>query len=299
MSKLDFRVGVVFPQTDIENDPIVIRDFAQAVEGMGFSSINAYDHILGADPAGRSDRTFPFDHESDFQEPLMLFAFLAGHTTRIELSTAVINLPQRQTALFAKQAANLDAYCGGRLRLGIGIGANPVEYQALGVDYAARGKRLDDQIVLLRRYWTEPTLSYSSPFHEVDQAGISPLPLQRPIPLWIGGYSPAAMNRAARLGDGWMPTLPAAVASERLDQFHAALADAGRGPRDVGFENHILLGNALGGPVRTIDDAVADVEIWRKAGAPGVFISTLGRGMRGADAHLAMFRRIAEDLALT
>jgi probable F420-dependent oxidoreductase len=298
MTAQTFRVGVVFPQTEIGTDPIEIRDFAQAIEDLGFSHLNAYDHIVGADVANRPDWKLPFNRESMFHEPLMLFSYLAGLTQKIDFSTSVLILPQRQTALFGKQAANLDIFCGGRLRLGVGSGNNPVEYEALDERYETRGTRLDDQIRFLRRLWTEDSFTESTEFHKITEAGINPLPLQRPIPIWIGGNSPPAMRRAVRSGDGWMPTLLAAQAAEKIDAFREALAGADRDPAKVPFENHILLGTPLGGPIRRAEDAVADAEVWKKEGASGVFISSIDMGLSGADQHLALFRRIADMLGL-
>jgi probable F420-dependent oxidoreductase len=298
MNRTIFKVGIVFPQTEIGADPVEVRDFAQAIEDLGFSHLNAYDHIVGADKANRPDWKLPFNRESMFHEPLMLFSYLAGLTQTIGFSTSVINLPQRQTALFGKQAANLDIFCGGRLRLGVGSGNNPVEYEALGEPFETRGARLDDQIRFLRRLWTEDSFTDSTEFHKITEAGINPLPLQRPIPIWIGGHSPPAMRRAARWGDGWMPTLPAGQAAERIDAFREAVTTAGRNPTNVFFENHILLGSPLGGPVRCAEDAVADAEIWKREGASGVFISSIDMGLSGADQHLALFRRIADMLGL-
>jgi probable F420-dependent oxidoreductase len=294
-----FRVGVSFPTTEIGVDAYVIRDFAQAVEDMGYSQIAAYDHVVGANTASRPDWSGPYNHLTPFHEPLVLLSYLAGLTKQVQLVTAVIIMPQRQTVLFAKQAANLDLYCRGRLRLGLGIGWNEVEYEALGAPFERRGARLDDQIRFLRRLWTEPAFTEAGPFHRITDAGINPLPLQRPIPIWIGGWSEAAMMRAVRLGQGWMPSLNAEEAEEKVGAFHAALKAAGRDPGDVGLENMVLLGATVGGPIRTAEDAVADAESWRKAGATGVNIHTMAMGLKSPDEHLEMYRRIAGMLGLS
>jgi len=293
-----FRVGVSFPTSEIGTDADVIRDFVQAVEAMGYHQLAAYDHVVGANTASRPGWTGPYNHETPFHEPLVLFSYLAGLTTRIEFVTAVIIMPQRQTVLFAKQAANLDLYCRGRLRVGLGLGWNQVEYEALDAPFAERGARLDDQIRVLRRLWTEPTLTEAGRFHRITDAGINPLPLQRPIPVWIGGWSHAAMMRAVRLGDGWMPSLPAEKAEETVAAFHAALRVAGRDPATVGLDNMVLLGATVGGPVRTAEDAVADADLWRRAGATGVNIHTMAMGLADPDAHLAIYARIAQMLGL-
>lgn len=294
----DFRVGVVFPQLESGVDPLAIRDFAQAVEGLGFSHLLGYDHVIGANTASRPDWKMPYSHASLFHEPLMLFSFLAGVTTRIGLSTGVLILPQRQTVLVAKQAANLDIFSNGRLRLGIGLGWNEVEYEALGVPFAERGKRLEDQIIFMRRLWTEPTFSYQSAYHRMTDAGINPLPVQRPIPIYLGGLAPSTVNRVARLGDGWLPILPASSAQEKVAELKAAVEAAGRDPGAVGLENIVVLSAQPRGAPRTADDAVADTLAWKEAGAWGVSFHTMHMRFKSLDDHVALLRRISESLGL-
>lgn len=292
----EFRVGVIFPQLEIEADAVAIKDFAQAIEALGFSHLVAYDHVVGADIRHRPDWQGPYTHESAFHEPMILFAYLAGLTQRLFFSTGVIVLPQRQTVLFGKQAANLDIVSGGRLRLAVGIGWNQIEYEALGMSFEHRGAMLDDQVRVLRRLWTEPVLTEHGPFHDISEAGINPLPLQRPIPLWIGGVSAAAIRRAAQTGDGWLPSFPAHQAARQVDQFREALLQAGRAPDSANLENIIFLGTTLGGPLRDIEDAVEDVMAWHDAGAGGVAIHTMGMGLKGSAEHVRLLRRIAEEL---
>jgi probable F420-dependent oxidoreductase len=293
-----FRVGVVFPQTESGTDPIAIRDFAQAVEGLGFSHLLGYDHVIGANTASRPDWKMPYTHQSLFHEPLILFAYLAGVTTRLGLSTGVIILPQRQTVLVAKQAANLDVFSNGRLRLGVGLGWNEVEYEALGVPYADRGKRLEDQIVFMRRLWTEPTFSYESPYHRMTDAGINPLPVQRPIPIYLGGLAPSAVKRVARLGDGWLPILPATSAVEKVAELKAAVAAEGRDPSAVGLENIVVLSAQPRAAARTAEDAVADTQAWKQAGASGVCFHTMHMRFTSLGDHIALLRQISEKLRL-
>jgi probable F420-dependent oxidoreductase len=299
MTSMPFRVGASFPTSEIGTDADAIRDFAQAIEDLGYSHLCAYDHVVGANTASRPDWTGPYTHLTPFHEPLTLFSYLAGVTRRLGFVTCVIILPQRQTVLFAKQAANLDIFCKGRLRVGVGAGWNEVEYEALGVPFARRGARLDDQIRFLRRLWTEPAFTEDGAFHRITDAGINPLPLQGAIPIWIGGWSEAAMMRAVRLGQGWMPSLDAAQAGETVGAFHAALKTAGRDPAAVGLENMVLLGSTIGGPRRDAEAAVADAEAWRKAGATGVNIDTMSRGLKSVDEHIELFRRVAEMLQLS
>ena len=200
------QIGAIFPQTEIGQDPGVIREYAQAVEELGYGHLLAFDHVLGADTSTRPDWRGPYTSKTMFHEPLVLYGYLAAITQRIELVTGIIILPQRQTALVAKQAAEVDVLSGGRLRLGVGIGWNDVEYEALGENFHNRGRRSEEQVELLRELWTKEAVTFEGRWHRVTAAGINPLPVQRPIPLWFGsGPTDAALQRIARLGDGWFP----------------------------------------------------------------------------------------------
>ena len=198
------RIGVVFPQTELGSDPIVIRDYAQTAEGLGFTHLLAYDHVLGANPDRPGGWSGPYTHLTPFHEVFVLLSYLAGVTRQLELVTGIVILPQRQTALVAKQTATLDVLSGGRLRLGVGLGWNEVEYTALNENFHTRGKRMEEQVALLRRLWTEPLVDFKGNWHTIPDAGINPLPIQRPIPVWFGGMTEAAMRRIARLADGWI-----------------------------------------------------------------------------------------------
>lgn len=288
----------MFPQTESGTNPVAIRDFAQAVEDLGFTHLLGYDHVIGANTASRPDWKMPYTYQSVFHEPLILFAYLAGVTKRLGLSTGVIILPQRQTVLVAKQAANLDVFSNGRLRLGVGLGWNEVEYEALGVPFSDRGKRLEDQMVFMRRLWTEPTFSYESAYHRMTDAGINPLPLQRPIPIYMGGLAPSAVKRVARLGDGWLPILPAGCAVEKVAELKAAVVAEGRDPSAVGLENIVVLSAQPRAAARTADDAVADTLTWKEAGASGVCFHTMHMRFKSLDEHIALLRQIAAKLDL-
>lgn len=260
-----FRTGIVFPQTEIGDDRISIRDFAQAAEELGFAFIVAYDHVIGADISNRPGWAMPYTAETSFHEPLTLFSYLSGVTEQLGFTTGVMIAPQRQTVLMAKQAANLDVYSGGRLRLGVGLGWNEVEYEALGADFRSRVRRLDEQIGVLRRLWTEKSVTLESAFHRITEAGIKPLPIQQPIPILVGGSSAPAMKRAARLGDGWIPVFPRPAETTTADDakrimaaFHAEVHAAGRDPATVTVDNGIFLGTTVGGPLRTVKDALID-----------------------------------------
>jgi probable F420-dependent oxidoreductase len=214
-----FRVGAFFPHDEIGAHAVEIRDFAQAIEAMGYTYLATADHVVGANRASRPDWKGAYDSTTRIYEPLVLFSYLAGVTETLEFMTAVIIAPQRQTALIAKQAANLDLFCGGRLRIGLGTGWNPVEYEALAMRWADRGARLDDQIRVLRRFWSEDNITEHSSYHHLNDVGLAPMPRQRPIPIWIGGTAAPAMRRAAQLGDGWMPYLSADGAAAKLTAY--------------------------------------------------------------------------------
>jgi probable F420-dependent oxidoreductase len=284
------RIGAVFPQTEIGADPGDIRAYAQAVEGMGFTHILAYDHVLGADATARPGWSGPYTSETMFHEVFVLFGYLAAITTQVELVTGVLILPQRQTALVAKQAAEVDVLTGGRTRLGVGVGWNEVEFQALGEDFHDRGKRIEEQIAVLRRLWTEPSVTFQGRWHTVEAAGINPLPAQRPIPIWIGGHADAVLRRVARLGDGWLPQrLPDATAREEVERLRGYIREAGRPESAVGIEARLSL-------VRVPDEAGwrSFAEGWQALGATYLTINTMGMGFTTVDQHLDALRRAKE-----
>ena len=281
------RIGVVFPQTEIGVDPGVVRDFAIAAEELGYKHILAYDHVLGANPASRLGWRPPYTHKSPFHEPFVLFGYLAALTKAIELVTGIIVLPQRQTALVAKQAAALDVLSGGRLRLGIGIGWNAVEYEALGANFKDRGARSEEQVQLMRRLWTEELVTFEGRWHKITDAGLNPLPVQRPIPVWFGGTDDRALRRLARLGDGWFPLLaPDEKCRAAIERVAAYAREAGRDPREIGIEGRITYG-------QDPDSWLATVESWQKLGATHLSINTMNSGLATA-AHIDAIRRFRE-----
>ena len=286
------RIGVVFPQSELGDDQVLVRDFAQTAEGLGYSHLLVFDHVLGAGLARRPGWRGAYDADDSFHEPFVMFGYLAGLTERIELVTGVIVLPQRQTALVAKQAAEVDMLSGGRLRLGVGVGWNDVEYEALGEEFHDRGRRIEEQIALLRALWTEPVVDFAGRWHRVPDAGINPLPVQRPIPLWIGGQAEPVLRRTAALGDGWFPQmLPDQRARDMLDRLRGYAADAGRDPDCLGIEPRI--------EVRYGDPAQwpALIEGWRELGATHIGISTRGLGLTGTE-HVAAIERLHRELTV-
>ncbi len=274
------QLGVVFPQTEIGADPGPVRDYALAAEAAGYEHLLVYDHVLGADPDRPGGFTGPYNHETLFHEPMVLFGFLAGITERLELVTGILILPQRQTALVAKQAAEIDVLSGGRLRLGVGVGWNAVEYEALGENFRNRGRRVEEQIALLRALWAEPTVSFEGRHHSVVRAGIKPLPTKRAIPIWMGGMSDPVIERVGRLSDGWFPQyrqpseLPAGI-----ERVHAAAEEAGRAPSDVGIEARVNLGGDVG-------EAAALANEWIEAGATHLSVNTMNAGFTSVGQHI-------------
>ena len=284
------KIGVVFPQTEIGADAGAVRSYAQQADELGYTHLLAYDHVLGADPAAHPGWSGPYDVSTTFHEPLVLFGYLAA-VTSLELVTGIIILPQRQTALVAKQAAEVDLLTGGRFRLGIGLGWNAVEYEALGKQFSDRGKRMDEQVDLLRRLWTERVVTHEGTYERVTGAGLAPLPVQRPIPVWFGAQSAPAYRRTGRLADGWFPQVPP---GPQLDAARAAVDEAaraaGRDPAALGMEGRVSWkGDA--------QQFAARVASWRDAGATHLSVNTMGAGL-SADGHLAALSEMAATLNL-
>ena len=281
------RVGVVFPQTEIGADVGAVRAYVQRVEELGYRHVLAYDHVLGADPAVHPGWRGPYDLTTTFHEPFVLFGYIAGVVTSLELVTGIIILPQRQTALVAKQAAEVDLLSRGRFRLGIGLGWNAVEYEALGQDFSTRGRRAEEQVELLRRLWTEPSVTIRGRFDRVTGAGLAPLPVQRPIPVWFGAQSERAYRRVGRLADGWFPQVPP---GPKLDQARSvveqAAVEAGRDPVGLGMEGRASWRDD---PGKLAEHAAT----WRQAGATHLSVNTMGAGLRTVDDHLRVLETAA------
>jgi len=294
------RLGITLPLVDIHGDPATVRDFAQAAEGLGYHHLGAPDHVLGVNVASRPDWGARNTSKDFFHDPFVLFGFVSACTKAIELSTQVLILPQRQAALVAKQAACLDVLSGGRLRFGIGVGWNPVEYVGLGEDFHTRGKRQEEQIAVLKALWAEPHVTFKGRWHTIDDAGINPLPTRRTIPLWFGGHEDVTLRRIARWGDGWImlahPVGPAANAE--FDKLRGYVREAGRDPAAVGIEVWVSTGQ--GGP----EDWRRELLAWREAGVTHVTVnSTYNRGPHKRIAgrtmadHLAAMRQYRDAVA--
>jgi probable F420-dependent oxidoreductase len=288
------EIGVTFPQTEIGTDPGVLRDYAQTAEGLGLNHILAYDHVLGADASTRPDWGRRYTSEAQFHEPLVMFGFMAALTTKIEFVTGILILPQRQTALVAKQAAEVDVLSGGRLRLGIGLGWNDVEYESLNEDFHNRGRRIEEQILVLRRLWTEEIVDFEGKWHRIDRAGINPLPVQRPIPLFMGGLSDVVLERAARIADGWFPIVrgaeSVAALPDRIKRLRERVAGFGRDLKS--FEIRVQAGFTTTSPEQWAEE----VGLYRDMGVDFLCFSTMGTGLEKPRDHIAAMRRYSEAL---
>ncbi len=283
------ELAVQYPADALGSDPNHLRGFVQAAEAAGYSRFVLAEHVLGADPDRPGGWDGPYTHENHWPEPFSTFGFLAAVTERIELMTGVLVLPQRQTALVAKQAAQVDVLSHGRIVLGVGTGWNPVEYHALGQDFATRGQRLDEQIGLLRSLWSERVLSFKGEFDQVDQAGINPLPTRRDIPIWAGGRGGRVLDRIGRLADGWFPLLlrPNETAAG-LERIHKAAAEAGRDPKAIGV---MCMVTETGNLPKQVEMAGR----YRDAGATHVVLSVQSDpSLLTLEQHVEAFTRFAE-----
>lgn len=286
------ELGAGFPQRAIGGDSGALRDYVQGVEQLGYAHIRAADHVLGADP-GQYSLVGPYTHEAPFREPFVMFGYAAALTSRIKLMTSVLILSQRQTALVAKQAAEVDLLSGGRFELGIGSGWNEVEYEALGADFATRGPRIEEQIGVLRRLWEDPLVTFEGEHHSIRDAGINPLPGRR-IPIWMGGYAGVMMERTGRLGDGWL--VPPRFHSDdgflpRRERILAAAERAGRDPSEIGFNLSVSTRG------KDLDEQLRRAELWRGRGATRFTVSTNTSGMATVGEHLEALRAFIEAYA--
>jgi probable F420-dependent oxidoreductase len=292
------KVGVVFPQTEIGNNPAEIATLARAAEDMGYDYVVAYDHVLGVVPRGPDWKGYT--HKDMFHEPFVLFGYLAAITRRLELTNGILVLPQRQTALVAKQAAEVDVLSGGRLRLGVGVGWNSAEFEAMGEDFHSRGARIEEQVAVLRALWTHDVVTFEGRWHRIVEAGINPLPVQRPIPIWMGGESDTVLRRVARLADGWMAGGTLRTPTSRLpgvpggypamvDRLREYARHAGRPPAAIGLERRINAGD----PPQEWTRAASE---WHALGGTHLSVNTMRMGLRSPQDHIETFGRVREAL---
>ncbi len=286
------KFGAVFPQTEIGADPVAIRDYVQAVEDLGYDYLLTYEHILGADPAAYADgRRFTYTYRDMFHEPFVLFGYLAALTRRLEFVTGILILPQRNTALVAKQAAEVDILTAGQLRLGIGVGWNQAEMEGVGYDFGTRGRRIEEQIVVLRELWTKPLVTFSGRYHTIRSLGINPLPVQRPIPLWFGGSARPVLRRMARFGDGWIPSgLTPEQGQPLVEQLHRHLAAEGRDPTAFGIDVRISLAQQ---PRNTWE---AYLSGWQALGATHICLNTMKAGFNTVQQHIQALHQFKSEM---
>jgi probable F420-dependent oxidoreductase len=286
------QIGAVYPQTELAGDPTAVRQIGRAVEDLGFDHLLAYDHVLGAVHADRARQLpGPYTERDPFHDALVMFAYLAGITERIQFTTGILVLPQRPTALVARQAADVSLLSGGRLRLGVSIGWNHVEYEALGQDFGSRGARLEEQIEVLGRLFTEPVVDFSGRFHRLDRVALTPKPA-RPIPIWLGGSSEAAFDRAARLADGFIffgGTIDDTV--DAWSRLRDRVRSIGRSADDFGADWVAL-------PHGGFDSVAKAVAAWGEAGGTHISLVTMGLGLDSTDAHIDYLASVADALAL-
>ena len=290
MAILDgLETGVVFPQYEIGNDPVVIKDYIQVVEGLGYGHVMTYEHILGAN-ADSSLVSSSYMHRHTFHEPFVLFGFLAGVTNKIKLMTGIVILPQRQTALVAKQAAQVDVLSNGRFRLGIGLGSNLFEYEAMGENFHNRGRRVEEQVDVMRKLWTNEVITYSGKWHKITDAGINPLPVQRPIPIWFGGMADPVLRRIARLGNGWLPN---GKPDEKMELFVRQLEKytqkEGRNLSDITIDARVSI---VG---KTSQEIESEILSWKSLGASVISINTLDSNLKLPSDHINVLTKFMED----
>jgi probable F420-dependent oxidoreductase len=272
------HVGVVFPQIEIGSDRGAVRAYADAVNALGYHHLLAYDHVVGADPRVHAGWNGPYSISDTFHEPMVLFGYLAA-CTDLELVSGILIAPQRQTVLVAKQAAEVDVLSGGRLRLGVGLGWNRLEYEALSKDFSNRATRIVEQVELLRRLFTEESVTFEGRYEQFHGVGILPMPIQRPIPIWFGGLAPAALRRIGRLADGWFPLVRFGPELEAaVEVVQEAATEAGRGP--IPFEGRISVSAGA-------DKVERHLAGWRDIGASHVSLDTMRQGFGGVDEHIA------------
>jgi len=287
------HIGAIFPHFEFGSDPADVAAYARAAEALGFAHIGADDHVVGPNPVRPGGYTGWTTFNTAFLEPFSLFSFMAPLTSHIEFATCVLILPQRQAVLVAKQSATLDVLSGGRLRLGIGNGWSEIEYEALGMDFHNRGRRIEEQVTLLRRLWSEEHVDFHGAYHRLPDAGINPRPAMGTIPVWFGGESEPVIRRIARIGDGWMPLYPTPEqAASGLRLLDACLAEAGRSRLEVGLEARIPY--ASGDPGRWRELSAG----WREAGATHASLVATDAGLHGAAEHIYALEQFARGVEL-
>jgi probable F420-dependent oxidoreductase len=283
------KFNVSFPQVNEMSDPGAVREFAQMVDESGFDHLTVSDHVLGANPASRPGWTGRYTVDDPFREPMVMLGFIAACTSRVRLGTSIMILPQRQTALVAKQMAEIDILSNGRAMLGVGVGWNELEFVGLNEDFHNRGRRVEEQLAVMRALWTERTTTFKGEFHTIDDAGLNTMPIQRPIPIWMGGAAPRVLQRIARLADGWLPS-SASVAdfTGQFDEFKKLVREAGRDINNIAVVPRMTLRRGAESTWPEI------VEGWAATGATHLGVSTNNSDAGDANEHIALVRAFAE-----
>ncbi len=281
------KIGVVYPQLEFGADPSTIKEYVQLAESLGYTHLLAYDHVLGANPNREGGWQGPYTHQDTFHDPFVLFSYMAALTTELEFVTGILILPQRETAVVAKQAATLDLLSNGRFRMGVGVGWNKIEYVALNQNFHTRGKRMDEQLPLLRQLWQEELVTFEGKWHTIPDAGLNPRPT-RHIPIWMGGHADVVLRRVAKYGDGWLPNFRQGVdAQPSLEKLASYIQEAGRSMDEIGIEPRIHL---RGG---TPESWKATLEGWQQAGATHITLNTMGCGF-DTTGHLEAIQQFAD-----
>lgn len=284
------KIGVIYPQNHLGGDPGAVRAIGLAAEELGYDHLLVYDHVLGATHDREPRLWGPYTDKDPFHDPFVMLGYLAAITRRIELVTGILILPQRQTALVARQAADLDLLSGERFRMGVGIGWNYVEYDALGQDFTKRGRRVGEQIALLRRLWGDPLVTFEGQFDRIDRAALNPRP-RRQIPIWMGGFSEIALRRGAAIADGFIFADGAADSFALVDRLKGFLAEQGRTAADFGLHLNML-------QARTPQQVADTLRRWSDVGGTHASVVTMGLGLTGVDEHLAYMKDVAAELGL-
>jgi probable F420-dependent oxidoreductase len=282
------KIGVIYPQNELRGDPLAVRQIGLATEQLGFDHLVVYDHVLGATHDREPKLTGPYTEKDPFHDPFVMFGYLAAITRRIELVTGILILPQRQTVLVARQAADVDLLSNGRLRLGVGLGWNYVEYDAMGEDFATRGTRMTEQVDLLRQLWSGDLVSFSGKFDTIDRAALNPVPTH-PIPIWLGGFADVALRRAARIADGFIFAHGAADVFTAAPRMLELLAEQGRPAAEFGLQCNMLT-------AKTPEAVVELVSRWQEIGGTHASINTMGQGFTSTDQHVAFITQSHDAL---
>lgn len=280
------KIGIIYPQTELGGDPEAVRRIGLAVEELGYDHLLAYDHVLGATHDREPKLWGPYTEKHPFHDPFVMFAYLAGLTKRIELVTGILILPQRQTALVARQAADVDLLSHERFRLGVGIGWNYVEYDSLGQDFHTRGKRVAEQVGLLRRLWSEPLVDFKGRFDRIDRAALNPRP-RRTIPVWLGGFEDVALRRAAAIGDGCIFADGVKDAFELVGRLRQFLKEAERPEAGFGLHCNMLM-------AKSVQQVVDTAARWRDIGGSHVSVVTMGLNLTTTEQHIDYMKRVAD-----